>query len=100
MTKPRAFPTWLPNTPMAQALETYVEGNQVAASSAGIPKTKIWAIAHIVWPINSTGKHQSDRCVAITLIQLPRQLPNAPRMIDLRSPFFWRNHVAGNINGM
>jgi hypothetical protein len=48
----------LPKTPTAQAVDTCVDGNQAAASSAGIPKMNIWEIATTVCPQNTIGKHQ------------------------------------------
>ena len=48
--------TWLPKTPIAQAEETWFEGNHVAASWGGMPRMKICEIATIVCPANRSGK--------------------------------------------
>ena len=48
--------TWLPKTPIAQAEETWFEGNHVAASWGGMPRMKICEIATIVCPANRNGK--------------------------------------------
>ena len=69
---------------MAHAEETCDAGNQVAANCAGIPKMKIWEIAIMVWPVNMSA--YCDLPVANTLIQLPAQVPNDPRITDSRRP--------------
>ena len=76
--------TWFPKTPIAQAEATMPEGNQVAASWAGIPKMKICDIATIAWPVKQMPNW--ERPVAKTLIQLPRQVPAAPITMDFRRP--------------
>lgn len=40
---------------MAQADETWLEGNQVAANWGGMPRMKICEIATIVCPTNNKG---------------------------------------------
>lgn len=42
--------TWFPNTPMAVAVDTSFGPNHTAASLAGIPRMKTWAVAHKHWP--------------------------------------------------
>ena len=79
-----SFHTWFPNTPMAQADDTWLEGNHVAANWGGMPRMKICEIATIVWPLNMT--HHWGRPVPKTLIQEPRQVPRDPKSIDQRSP--------------
>ena len=76
--------TWLPNTPMAQADETWLDGNHVAASWAGSPKMKIWETATMVCPVNMRGYISLP--VAATLTQLPRQVPRVPNSTDSRRP--------------
>ena len=70
---------------MAQAEETWLEGNHVAASCGGMPRMKICEIATIVCPPNITGKWV--RPVAKTLIQEPRHVPREPRSTESRRPY-------------
>ena len=69
---------------MAQAEDTWLEGNHVAANCAGIPRIKICEMATIVCPANIMGKW--DRPVARTLIQDPKQVPKDPNNTDNLNP--------------
>lgn len=84
-TKPKAMPSWLPNTPMDVAVLIWCGGNHVAANWAGMPRMKIWEAATTVWPLKVI--HHCSGPVPATLIQEPRQVPADPSNTPHRSPW-------------
>ena len=77
--------TWLPNTPMEQAEDTWSGPNHTAATFGETPKRKTWAVADNSWPINATLKPSRDTLK--TLIHAPAVVPIDPRSKVTRRPF-------------
>lgn len=71
------FGTWFPNTPTEQAVDTWLEPNQMAARRGGMLRRNTWDDATKVCPMKVTQNLSGATDTA--LIHEPKAVPRAPK---------------------
>jgi hypothetical protein len=80
-----SIPTWFPNTPMAQAVDTWLEPNQTAAKRGGMLSRNTWDNATNVCPVKVTQNLSGATDTA--LIHEPKAHTRAPSNIAHLKPY-------------
>jgi len=85
--------TWLPITPRAQAVDTWLGPNHTAASWAGIPNMNTCDVPTSAWPRNANQKLSGF--TDITFSQAPITMTAAPDSTVIRRPWKHDSMIAG-----
>jgi len=91
-----SIPTWIPNTPMAQAVDTWLDPNQTAAKRGGVLWRNTWDVATNVCPMKVTQNLSGATDTA--LIHEPKAVPRAPKIIAHLKPYKNQRNVTDREN--